>query len=59
MTRPAVLTVVWLAVFVLSGGHALALVMLAASTAWLLVELARSFDRPEPLAPYRYPGGDL
>lgn len=57
MTRPALLTLTWLVVWAV-GQHAVALVLLVASTAWLLVELARTFDDDEPLAPYRYPGGD-
>lgn len=46
-----VLTVVW----VLSE-HPVALVFLAVSVVWFLNEWLS--DDPEPLAPYRYPGGD-
>lgn len=47
----SVLTVVW--VFT---EHAVVLVFLALAAFWFLCEWLR--DDPEPLASYRYPGGD-
>ena len=47
----SVLTVAW--VFT---EHAAVLVFLALATVWFLNEWLR--DDPEPLAPYKFPGGD-